>query len=41
MTIFLAGESGKKTTEYSKEGVPVPGSTIVESEVKTVRISFV
>ena len=31
---ILGGEPGKKTTEYSKEGVPVPGSTIVESEVK-------
>ncbi len=31
---ILGGTPGKKTTEYSKEGVPVPGSTIVESEVK-------
>lgn len=31
---ILGGKPGKKTTEYSKEGVPVPGSTIVESEVE-------
>lgn len=31
---ILGGKAGKKTTEYSKEGVPVPGSTVVESEVQ-------
>ena len=31
---ILGGTPGKKTTEYSKEGVPVPGSTVVESEVE-------
>lgn len=31
---ILGGKAGKKTTEYSKEGVPIPGSTTVESEVE-------
>lgn len=30
---ILGGEAGKRTTEYSAEGVPVPGSTTVEAEV--------
>jgi cell division protein FtsI (penicillin-binding protein 3) len=30
---ILGGTAGKKTTMYSKEGVPVPGSTQIESEV--------
>ena len=30
---ILAGTDGEKTTEYSKEGVPVPGSETVTAEV--------
>ncbi len=30
---ILGGEAGQKTTEYSKEGVPVPGTTSVSAEV--------
>lgn len=30
---ILGGVPGKRTTEYSAEGVPVPGATTIESEV--------